>query len=206
MTLVLLTVVGYLIGSIPFGVVVTRLTTGKDVRTVGSGNIGASNVARAAGKKAGVVTMLLDAAKASIPMLVAQHWFAADGAAAADLAAVVVGFAAFIGHIFPVWLRFKGGKGVATGLGVFVVFSPVGSLLAVVTFGVLFAVTRIPAVGSLAGTIVCAAGAIVHVARNYEGHWWESPISWAAIVIALLIIVRHRANIARLVRGTENKV
>lgn len=206
MTLVLLIIVGYLIGSIPFGVLVTRLTTGKDVRAVGSGNIGASNVTRAAGKGAGIVTLLLDVAKASLPMLVAQRWFQADGPAAAELASAVVGFAAFVGHLFPLWLGFKGGKGVATGLGVCLVLSPLTSLFAIATFGVLVAVTRIPAVGSLVGTIVCALGAVVHVARNHEGSWWRSPVSWAAIVIALMIVARHRANIERLVRGSENKV
>jgi glycerol-3-phosphate acyltransferase PlsY len=206
MTLVLVTVAAYLLGSVPFGVLVTRLFTGKDVRAVGSGNIGASNVARAAGKGAAIVTLLLDAAKASLPMLAALSWFGAQGPAAADLAAVLVGAAAFAGHLFPLWLGFKGGKGVATALGVFLVLAPIAALLAVVTFGLVFALTRIPAIGSIAGTTVCAVGAIVHVARNHEGSWWSSPVSWAAIGIALVIFLRHRANIERLLRGTENKV
>ena len=206
MKLALATFAAYLLGSVPFGVVVTRLATGADVRSVGSGNIGASNVARAAGKWAGVLTLFLDAAKAVLPMLAARRWAAADGPAAADLAGVAVGVAAFIGHIFPVWLGFKGGKGVATALGVFLVLAPIPALLAIVTFGIAFALTRVPAVGSLAGTTVCCVGAIIQVVREHEGTWSSSPVFWAAILVALAILARHRANIERLLRGSEHKV
>src|SRR5690242_3001349 len=128
----------YLLGSVPFGVVLTRLFTGKDVRSVGSGNIGASNVARAAGKAAGILTLVLDAAKASVPMLVTLRLFAPEGRAAAEGWAVAVGLAAFAGHLYPIWLGFKGGKGVATALGVFAVLAPIPSLLALVAFAVAY--------------------------------------------------------------------
>ncbi|MFL5262504.1 MAG: glycerol-3-phosphate 1-O-acyltransferase PlsY [Anaeromyxobacteraceae bacterium] len=188
----------YLLGSVPFGVVLTRLFTGKDVRTVGSGNIGASNVTRAAGKAAGVLTLVLDAAKASVPMLATRAFLADEGDAALTWA-TLVGVAAFVGHIYPVWLGFKGGKGVATALGVYMVLSPWPSLLALVVFGAVVGLTRVPALGSLAGTAVITVGTFI----SYGG---SSFVSWAALAVALVIVLRHRANIERLVKGAEHKV
>jgi glycerol-3-phosphate acyltransferase PlsY len=204
--MIVLVVAAYLLGSVPFGVVLTRLLTGKDVRSVGSGNIGASNVTRAAGKLAGVLTLLLDAAKAAIPMVLALRFFAAEGRTTADSWAVAVGLAAFFGHIYPLWLGFKGGKGVATALGVFLVLAPVPALLAVAAFGGAFAVTRVPAVGSLLGTLVCCIGTFVHVLREQGSAGWTSPVPWAGVVVTVAIVLRHRANIERLLRGSENKV
>jgi len=202
----LLLIAAYLLGSVPFGVVLTRLLTGKDVRTVGSGNIGASNVARAAGKAAGILTLVLDAAKAAVPMLVALHLFAPEGRAVAESWAVAVGVAAFAGHIYPIWLGFKGGKGVASALGVFAVLAPIPSLVALVAFGVAYGATRIPAVGSLAGTAVCAIGTFVQVILAQGSAGWSSPVPWAGLVVALVIVLRHRANIERLMKGAEHKV
>ncbi len=206
MQVLVLVVAAYLLGSIPFGLVLTRLVAGKDVRTVGSGNIGASNVARAAGKVAGVLTLVLDAAKAAVPMLLARHFFADAGPRTADAWAVTVGVAAFLGHLFPVWLGFRGGKGVATALGVFLVLAPIPALLAVGVFGIAFAITRIPAVGSLAGTAVCCFGTFVHVLLEEGSAGWTSPVPWAGLLVAVVIFVRHRSNIERLIRGSENKV
>jgi acyl phosphate:glycerol-3-phosphate acyltransferase len=194
-----LIVAGYLAGSIPFGVVLTRLLTGTDVRKVGSGNIGASNVTRAAGKAAGVLTLVLDAAKAAVPMVVARALLASEGEAAAIRWATLVGIAAFVGHIYPVWLGFKGGKGVATALGVFVVLAPWVALAGVAAFGVAIALTRVPAVGSLAGTAVIAIG-------TFATYGASSFVSWAGVAIALVIVLRHRSNIERLVKGAEHKV
>ncbi|WP_242343110.1 glycerol-3-phosphate 1-O-acyltransferase PlsY [Anaeromyxobacter terrae] len=194
---VLLVVAGYLAGSIPFGVLLGRLVLGVDVRTVGSGNIGATNVARAGGKKMGVVVLLLDAAKAIVPILVARALLA--GTPRAELFTVLVALAAFVGHLFPVWLGFKGGKGVATGLGIFVVLAPWAALGGVLTYLLAYATTRISSVGSLAGTAVCA---IVTFALNGPA----SPVSWAGIALAALIVLRHRENIGRLVRGEEKRM
>jgi glycerol-3-phosphate acyltransferase PlsY len=204
----LLVVAAYLLGAVPFGLVLTRIFTGKDVRSVGSGNIGASNVARAAGKKVGVLTLVLDAAKASLPMLLTLRLLAGEGRATAELWMVLVGLAAFLGHLYPVWLGFKGGKGVATALGVFAVLAPIPSLLALVTFGAAYAATRVPAVGSLSGTAVCCLGAIVQTLLQKGGvrAAFASPVPWAALFVTLLIVLRHRANIARLLQGAENKV
>jgi len=202
----LLLIAAYLLGSVPFGVVLTRLLTGKDVRTVGSGNIGASNVARAAGKAAGILTLVLDAAKASVPMLVTLRLFAPEGRATAESWAVAVGLAAFAGHIYPIWLGFKGGKGVASALGVFAVLAPIPSLLALVAFGIAYGATRIPAVGSLAGTAVCSIGAFVQVLLAQGSAGWLSPVPWAGLAVGLVIVLRHRSNIERLIKGAEHKV
>jgi glycerol-3-phosphate acyltransferase PlsY len=196
----------YLLGSIPFGLVLTRLFTGKDVRQVGSGNIGASNVSRAAGKKVGILTLVLDAAKASVPMVLTERLLAGDGAAAAETWAILVGVAAFAGHLYPVWLGFKGGKGVATALGVFLVLAPVPALLALVAFGVGYGTTRIAAVGSLAGTAVCCLGNVVQVIWRQGSAGWGTLSPWAGLVVAAAIVLRHRSNIERLLKGAENKV
>jgi glycerol-3-phosphate acyltransferase PlsY len=193
----LLVVAGYLLGSIPWGVVLTRLTTGVDVRTVGSGNIGATNVARAGGKKLGVLVLLLDAAKAMVPILVARALL--GGSPRAEVWTVAVALAAFVGHLFPVWLGFKGGKGVATGLGIFLVLSPWAALAGIVTYAVAYGATRISSVGSLAGTAVCTLGTFV-------AYGWTSPIPWAGLSLALLIVMRHRENIRRLIRGDETRM
>ncbi len=210
---VLVVVLAYLLGAVPFGLVLTRLKTGVDVRRVGSGNIGASNAARVAGKGVGVLTLLLDAAKAALPMLLAREVLFTPGgplAGAFGLSAegwsVVVGLAAFAGHLFPVWLGGKGGKGVATALGVFLVLAPVPALLALVVFGVAYGLTRITAVGSLLGTAVCCGGAFVQELLVRGRGAADTAVPWAGLLVAALIFLRHRANIGRLVRGTENRV
>ena len=146
----LLVLAGYLAGSIPFGYVVGRLVLGVDVRTVGSGNIGGTNVARAGGRGLGVAVIVLDALKAIVPILVARHFLGAG--ARADLLVVAVAVAAFVGHLFPVWLGFRGGKGVATALGIFAVLAPWAALAGIAVYVVAYLATRISSVGSLAGT------------------------------------------------------
>jgi acyl phosphate:glycerol-3-phosphate acyltransferase len=193
---ILLVVVGYLLGSIPFGLVLA-MAKGIDPRKVGSGNIGASNVTRSAGKALGVATLVLDAAKASLPMLAARALLAGDPHA--ETWVMAVGVAAFVGHVFPVWLGFHGGKGVATALGVFAVAAPWAALVAVGAFAVAFAATRIAAVGSLAGTAVCIAGTFVQ-------RGGASPVPWIGLVVGVAIVWRHRSNLQRLLRGAENKV
>ncbi len=197
---------GYLLGSVPFGLVLARITTGKDVRTVGSGNIGASNVARAAGKTVGVLTLVLDAAKASLPMLLALRIFAPEGRATAEGCAVAVGLAAFAGHILPLWLGFKGGKGVATALGVFLVLAPVPALLAIVAYGVAYGATRISSLGSLTGTAVCCIGTFVQGFLTKGSSTWRNPVPWAVLAVTVIIVARHRSNIERLLQDAERKL
>ena len=212
----LLVLGAYALGAVPFGLVLTRLFTGKDVRQVGSGNIGASNAARAAGKGVGVLTLVLDAAKAALPMLLASHL--ATGAAGSGQGgggpwglgpeglAVAVGLAAFLGHLFPVWLRFRGGKGVATGFGVFLVLAPWPALAAFVLFAAAYGATRITAVGSLAGAATCCVGAFVQELGVRGRAPGETAIPWAGLLVTLLVFARHRGNLARMLRGTENRV
>lgn len=196
-----LVVAAYLLGSVPFGVLVARLTAGVDPRTVGSGNIGASNVTRSAGKAAGAITLALDAAKAALPMLLGRALLARLGASpgAAENWSVAIGLAAFGGHLWPLWLHFHGGKGVATALGVFLVLAPMPALLGLAAFGLALGASRIAAVGSLAGVAVAAIGA-------FMVHGFASLVPWAGLAVAALIVWRHRGNIRRLVEGSENKV
>ncbi len=200
LTSAVLMVLGYLMGSVPFGLILVRFFAGVDVRAVGSGNIGASNVSRAAGKLAGVVTLLFDAGKAALPMILTRSLLRGSyGDAAATHLELLVGVAAFLGHLFPVWIGFKGGKGVATGLGVFAALAPLAAAAALVTFALVFAVTRIASVSSLTGTAVCAAGAILK-------YGWGTEVSWGALAIGGLIFWRHRGNLARLFQKREMKV
>lgn len=190
----LLVVLGYLSGSVPWGYVLPKLLKGVDVRTVGSGNIGATNAARAGGRLMGVVVFVLDVAKAMVPVVAAQRLLA--GAPREELWVMSTAIAAFAGHLFPVWLGFKGGKGVATGLGVFTVLAPVPALTGFAAWIVLYLALRISSVGSLVGTLICALGIL-----------WQrgpgSPISWAGVALAAMIWWRHRENLGRIVRGEE---
>jgi glycerol-3-phosphate acyltransferase PlsY len=192
----LLVLGGYLAGSIPFGFLLGRVVLGIDIRKVGSGNIGGTNVARAGGKKLGFAVIVLDAAKAVIPVLLTRRFL--EGSPDAELWTVCVAVAAFAGHLFPVWLGFKGGKGVATAVGIFLVLAPYAALAGLVTYAVAYAATRISSVGSLAGTAVCTLGTFV-------AYGWSSPVSWAGLVIALLIVVRHHENIRRILSGEEKR-
>lgn len=192
----LLVAAAYLAGSIPFGYLLAKALLGVDVRTVGSGNIGATNVARAGGKKLGVVVVLLDAGKAIVPILVARRLLGAGERA--EVLTMAVALAAFVGHLFPVWLGFKGGKGVATGFGIFVVLAPWAALAGAAAFAIGYGVTRISSVGSLAGTAVCAGTCL---ALNGG----RAPVSWAGLAIAALVVLRHRDNVRRLLSGEEKR-
>jgi len=190
-------VLGYLLGSVPFGLLLARLFAGVDVRRTGSGNIGATNVARAAGRKLGLMTLFLDAAKGVIPVVGASAFLGAPGAPGPWAAAA--GFAAFLGHVFPPWLGFRGGKGVATSFGVFLALSPWAALAALAAFTGSYLATRIVSVSSLAGAAACAAASATL-------HGASSPVTWTALAILLVIVVRHRTNIRRILRGEERRV
>jgi glycerol-3-phosphate acyltransferase PlsY len=180
---------GYLLGSVPFGLILTRLTGAGDLRAIGSGNIGATNVLRTGRKGLAASTLLLDLAKGAAAVVLARHvWPGAEALAA---------LGAVVGHCFPVWLRFKGGKGVATTMGVALALAwPIGLAYAVTWLGVL-AATRISSVGGM------SAAAIAPVAAYAFGHPQYGPVLTA---IALLVVWLHRANIARLRAGTEPRV
>jgi glycerol-3-phosphate acyltransferase PlsY len=180
--------VSYVAGSIPFGVLVVRATTGKDVRTVGSGNIGATNVARAAGRPAAFGTLALDALKGFLPV-----FFAARAATEPWLAAAC-GVAAVAGHCYPVWLRFRGGKGVATGFGVALALAPLAAVCGAAVWVLLYKLLRISSVGSLAGAAVALL-----VAASTADRW---PVAGLA-AISCIIVLRHRPNLDRLLRHEE---
>jgi acyl phosphate:glycerol-3-phosphate acyltransferase len=181
---------GYLLGSIPFGIVVTRLAGTQDLRSIGSGNIGATNVLRTGRKGLAAATALGDALKGAVAVLAFVH---ADDASF-PLAA---GFGAFIGHLFPVWLKFKGGKGVATYIGIlFALAWPVGGLFCLIWLATA-ALTRY---SSLAGLV---ASAVTPVAL-WLGGWPQAAMLFAALT--LMLFARHRENIARLLSGTEGKI
>ena len=187
----LLVVVGYLLGSIPSGVLLAR-RRGVDLRSVGSGNIGATNVARALGRKAGVVVLVLDALKGLAAVLVAL----AFGAREPILAGV--GLAAVLGHLFPVWLKLHGGKGVATSVGVLLGLVPAAGAAAAGAYLVVYGKTRMSSLGSLTGA-TAAALAAPFVASSL-------PRLALAVVLFLTIVVTHRDNIRRLLRGEEGRV
>jgi glycerol-3-phosphate acyltransferase PlsY len=191
----LLVVVGYLSGSVPYGLVLARIFLGVDVRTVGSGNIGGTNVARV-DRRLGVATIVLDILKAIVPLVVARRLL--EGAPAGDLWVMGVAIAAFAGHLYPVWLGFRGGKGVASAFGVYLVLAPWLALAGVATWGATALLTRMSSLGSLLGTLVCVAGMI---ATRGLG----SPLTWSAIVVGGLIFVRHRENIRRILSGEEKR-
>ena len=198
-------IVAYLIGSVPFGYLIVRLTGGGDVRAIGSGGTGATNVSRRAGKAAGVLTLVLDALKGAIAVLVARVML---GGAAANantkwfVAAAAV--AAIAGHIYPVWLRFRGGKGVATAVGVFFMIAPFALLCAGLLFAIVVAITRYVSLASLAAAVTIPF-------FLWLQKWLIQPRAdirpalTAAVVSALLIIFAHRGNIRRLISGTESK-
>jgi glycerol-3-phosphate acyltransferase PlsY len=183
-------VFGYLLGSIPFGLVFTRLGGTQDIRQIGSGSIGATNVLRTGRKGLAAATLLADVLKGVAAVLLAGWWFGPD-------AGLVAGAAAFVGHLFPVWLRFKGGKGVATGLGVLLVVSWKAALVAALIWIIVAAASRY---SSLASLIASAAAPVIL--------WFIGAPTEALmfVMLALLTLFMHRANIARLANGTEGKI
>lgn len=188
--LVLTAVLAYLLGSVPFGIVMARAFGLGDLRQIGSGNIGATNVLRTGNKPAAFLTLVLDAGKGGIAVLLARWLLAED-------AAQLAGAAAFLGHLFPVWLRFRGGKGVATFLGTLLALSfPVG--LAACGLWLLTAlITRISSLSAL------VAAALSPLAAWALGH---GELVVLALLLAALIVERHRANITRLLRGEEPRI
>ncbi|MDQ3262536.1 MAG: glycerol-3-phosphate 1-O-acyltransferase PlsY [Myxococcota bacterium] len=182
--------VGYLLGSIPFGVLIARWKAGIDPRSGGSGNIGATNVARVAGKKLGVLTLLLDAGKGALAVGLAVLLFPDQPRLHA-----LVGLAAFLGHVFPPWLRFKGGKGVATALGVLLVLLPEAAGVGFGVYAAVFITLRISSIGSLLGAISAAVTAFfTDRPREY---------AWLCVTLLVLMLFTHRSNLSRLLRRTE---
>lgn len=197
MTLYLIiAITGYLLGSIPFGYLLVKIFRGEDIRRTGSGNIGATNVARLGAKGLGITTLALDALKGLLAVWIASR--IAPSGAEALLYMSIAALAAVIGHMFPVWLRFKGGKGVATALGVFILLFPKALLVSLGVFILVVAATRYVSLGSILGAIAFPVSA----------YFMEHP-DWRALVptcvIAAMIVAKHHENIRRLLAGTENR-
>ncbi|MCO5146774.1 MAG: glycerol-3-phosphate 1-O-acyltransferase PlsY [Aquamicrobium sp.] len=180
---------GYLLGSVPFGLLLTRAAGLGDVRKIGSGNIGATNVLRTGNKGLAAATLLLDALKGALAVLVAQRWGVEAGIAA--------GFAAFLGHLFPVWLGFKGGKGVATYLGVLAAFAWQAALVFAAVWLAVAILTRYSSLSALVAAVVSPLAL----------HFLGLPLHAAALaVMSIIVVVKHHANISRLLAGTESKI
>jgi glycerol-3-phosphate acyltransferase PlsY len=184
-------IASYLLGSVPTGLVLAGLK-GRDPRTMGSGNIGATNVMRAAGKALGIATLAGDIAKGFFPTWLAIYFGQPQWLVAA------AGIAAFAGHLFPVYLRFRGGKGIATALGVFLALNATAVAILVIVFAVILITTRYVSLGSLVGTALMPVLLLL----------MKAPTAYVllSLVMAILIVIKHRSNITRLLSGTENKI
>lgn len=197
LTLIAIPIVAYLLGSIPFGLILTKLFGGGDVRQAGSGNIGATNVARVAGPLPGILTLLLDAAKGA-----AAVWLAARFSNESATWMVIAALAALIGHCFPVWLKFRGGKGVATAAGIFLMLSPLALLGSVIVFTLVVAFWRYVSLGSISA----AASMPLLIYLLWAPH--HAPplaVTFGALGAAVLVIYKHDGNIERLIEGEEPK-
>ena len=190
MTLILWAVIGYLLGSIPFGIVITRALGLGDLRQIGSGNIGATNVLRTGNKPAALATLLLDSGKGAIAVLLAR-------ALAGQDAALIAGAAAFLGHLYPVWLNFKGGKGVATFLGTLLALD---WRLGLAACAIWLATALLTRISSLSALVAAALSPLVAL--------WLDGARLALVVafMTVLIFIRHHANIARIRTGTEPRI
>jgi glycerol-3-phosphate acyltransferase PlsY len=196
-------IAAYLVGAIPFGYLVARMH-GVDIFAHGSGNIGATNIGRVLGPKFGFLVFLLDCLKGALPVVAALVLkpFYHDAIWSRGYVEVAAGLIAFLGHLFPIYLRFRGGKGVATGLGAVSVLLPIPSLVAFAVWGVILVATRTMALASISAVLVVCA---VYLRQPSAWNAWE-PRTWFCLVAGTLVIVKHRANIRRLWEGNENQL
>jgi glycerol-3-phosphate acyltransferase PlsY len=190
----------YLLGSIPFGYILVRVFQGIDVRSIGSRNIGATNVARTGNKGLAIATLVLDAFKGWLPVFLVLMFVPASGVSQLHTYATFAALAAVLGHMFPVWLGFQGGKGVATGLGVFLALAPLAVLVAVVLFVAIVFFTRYVSLGSILASVTFPIALWVLARDTFP------PLALAmCATVALLVIIRHHQNIGRLLAGTESR-
>ncbi|HUT30959.1 MAG TPA: glycerol-3-phosphate 1-O-acyltransferase PlsY [Sedimentisphaerales bacterium] len=209
MTFAILIIAAYLLGSVPFGVIIAK-AHGKDLRTIGSGNIGATNVARALGRKWAYFCFLLDALKGLVPTLLAVLLISSPPTVAELLVPLAAGVAAILGHIFPLYLKFEGGKGVTTSFGVALGLWPFYTLCALAAIVIWLVVVLIWRYVSLASIIASLAFPLALVAAILVVPDWQFAQLWplliAATAIPVMVVLRHRQNIKRLLAGTEPKI
>ena len=205
----ILIIVAYLLGSVPFGVIIAR-AHGKDLRIIGSGNIGATNLARALGRKWAYFCFCLDVLKGMLPMLVGIKLISTPPNIAELFLWLAAGIAAVLGHIFPIYIKFKGGKGVATSFGIALGLWPYSTVCAVVSVVIWVIVVLAKRYISLASVVASVAFPVVLILAILLVSTWNLANLWplltAAIAIPLMVVIRHRENIKRLLAGTENKV
>ncbi|HRP68713.1 MAG TPA: glycerol-3-phosphate 1-O-acyltransferase PlsY [Turneriella sp.] len=190
----------YTIGSIPTAYLAARFIKGVDIRTIGSGNVGASNASRVLGRTWGILVMAFDALKGLVPVLLIQHlWF--RNLPSAQTYAIVGAVFCLVGHIYPVWLKFKGGKGVATGLGVMIALVPVAVAVAVPVFILVVFLTRMISVGSMSAALALPAAFFIdHDLLNHRG------LFIFTLGACLFVIYKHKSNIKRIIQGVENRL
>ena len=185
--------IGYMLGAVPFGLVLVYLATGQDIRTVGSGNIGATNVLRTGHKGLALLTLVLDALKGAISYFICSFWLSPDSAAYA-------GFGAVIGHCFPLWLKFKGGKGVATGMAVIAAISPLAGLVMAASWLLTAVITRLSSLSALlsflAAGLIASFGPVDMSVPVQITVWGIGGLSW----------IRHKENIQRIMTGDESRI
>ncbi len=200
LSVVLSLAIGYLCGALPFGLWIGRLARGVDIRTMGSGNLGATNVYRSLGWRLGMVTLLLDVAKGALPVaILPRSGIGAVFPGGPGWCAVAVGLAAVAGHVWTFLAGFRGGKGVATTVGVLLALSPLGFGAFVLVFFLVLGITRFVSLGSILG----AAAFAVTLALTGDGA--ADPRTWLGVALALLVLARHRENLRRLARGEERR-
>jgi acyl phosphate:glycerol-3-phosphate acyltransferase len=197
--LILYILASYLLGSIPFSVIVGYAFNGDDIRKHGSGNAGATNVYRVAGPIAAALAMLLDVGKGALPVLLAMYFF--PGSAWLQMAS---GFASVVGHVFPIFAGFRGGKGINTLLGMFLILLPIEVGVCLFIFGIIFALTRIVSAGSIVAGV--SLSLIVLIEKYLMGKNVSPLLLSACIGVSLLVLFTHRANIRRLMKGQERKL
>ena len=196
-----LAALGYFVGAIPFSLLLAKYVGGVDLRKTGSGNVGATNVARTLGFKWGAIALVLDSLKGALPTYFIPLWLVGESPALPHLR-VLCGLSTILGHMYSIWLGLKGGKGVATGLGVVMVLAPISSLIALVAFVISFVTKRIVSLGSIIAATTFTISQIVRAWPDvFSGSHWS--LTMFSIAIPLLIVYRHRQNIGRLWRGEE---
>lgn len=194
----LIPVVAYLLGSIPFGLLIVKAQGGPDIREIGSGNIGAANVTREAGRVAGILTLLLDAGKGCLAVWLAAHYTSGN-----IRWMMVAAVSAVVGHMFPIWLGFKGGKGVATGLGVFLPICWQAVAAGIVLWLLVVIFWRYSSLGSISAAVALPLFVYLLYA---PGHAPPEFVTFGTVVISVLVLIKHRPNIARLVAGEEPRL
>ena len=202
-SLLIIILLSYIAGSFPSGIVLGRILKGVDVREHGSKNMGATNVFRVLGAKIAIPVLLLDMIKGAIPVLIFAHINFGDLALDIYWLKIIAGLAATLGHVFSLWVRFKGGKGVATAAGVYFGMMPLEVGLAIFLFIIVVAITRYVSLGSILGVLFIFCAQILQI--TYLGIVIPKPYIIMTILLVLMIVITHRQNIKRLLKGEENK-